>query len=236
MKHRPLPSYDVVSDLFGYDPDTGIIYPHRPIKGFLAKPKSGYNTITIQGHRFNISRICWLLATQQDPGDYEVDHINRDHNDNRIQNLRLATRSEQLANRNRTSSKKLPKGVAYCSSRNTYVASWGKNGHKYNAAGFATAEEAHLYYLWNTRHHGEFADKLPISACPPPPSARKHRRRRGSTNLPKGVSRVLRRRKNGETYIDGYQVTFRTKNGGMKSKKGFKTPEEAHNYYIKYKK
>jgi hypothetical protein len=226
----------VVNDLFGYDPDTGVIYSHRPIKGFLAKPKSGYLTVTIEGHRFNISRVCWLLATQQDPGDYEVDHINRDPKDNKLENLRLATRSQQLANRNRTSPVPLPKGVTYCASRNSYTASWGKNGRKHTASGFATLEEAHLYYLWNTRHHGEFADDLPISACPPPPSARKHRRRRGTNDLPKGVSRVLRRRKNGEIYHAGFQTSYVNKDGKYVTKKGFKTPDEAHNYYIKHKK
>jgi hypothetical protein len=235
MGHRPLPSLETVASLFHYDADTGMLTPVTHRKNWIPGPKSGYATIRINEQRYNVSRVCWLLGTGKDPGTFEIDHINRDKFDNRLANLRLATRSQQLANRERTSASTLPKGVSFMAERNCYQAAWGKNGRKHTASGFATAEEAHLFYLWQTRHHGEFAELLPISACPPPPSARRRRRRKGTEDLPKGVSRVKRKNKDGGVYFDGYQTSYVNKEGRYTSKKGFTTPEEAHQYYLQNK-
>jgi hypothetical protein len=128
MKHRPLPSLKVVSSLFDYDPVIGILISKTKRKNWTPGPKSGYATVRIEGYRYNISRVCWLLATGEDPGDFEVDHINRDCLDNRLSNLRLATRSQQLANRSRTSAASLPKGVTFNPERSSYGATWGKMG------------------------------------------------------------------------------------------------------------
>ena len=169
-KFRPLPSLEFVKQIFKYDPLSGELIPIIPRKNWNYGPKSGYRTVRLQGNRYNISRICWLLGKEEDPGDYEVDHIDRNPFNNSLSNLRLATRNQQLANRRRTSKSLLPKGVAYQKHRRNYCACWGNNGLKESVCGFKSADEAALYYLWNTRHHGEFADPLPISACPPKPN------------------------------------------------------------------
>jgi hypothetical protein len=232
----PLPSIEIVEALFEYNPLTGELTPVKPRKNWTDSPKSGYQTVRIEGRRYNISRICWLLGTKQDPGDLEIDHIDRDPYNNALSNLRLATRSQQLSNRRRTSSSQLPKGVTFNKRRNTYGATWGENGRKRNLSGFDTAEEAHLFYLWNTRHHGEFADPLPISACPPRPAQKNvNRKRRGTEDLPKGVSYVRRRGADGSLQIRGYQASFTNKEGKKQSKK-FKTAEEAHKFYLENRK
>lgn len=66
--------------------------------------KSGYYVTfcRIKGKpkRVMIHRVvaeCWLGDC---PDGYEVDHINRNSRDNRYQNLRYVTRSEQMKNRN----------------------------------------------------------------------------------------------------------------------------------------
>jgi hypothetical protein len=55
--------------------------------------KSGYKDVKVLGKRFLSHRVVWLLHT----GDWpkaELDHINFDHSDNRIENLREADRKQ----------------------------------------------------------------------------------------------------------------------------------------------
>ena len=236
-KFRPLPDIKILLENFNYDPESGILIRNFPNKKRPVIYKSGYNTARINGFRYNISRICWKIATGNDPGNMEIDHIDRDPFNNKFNNLRLSTRSQQLANRTRTSSTNLSKGVTYHKNRNRYYACWGENGNKINVGGFLTEEEARLFYLWNTRHHKEFADELPISACPPHPRvSSRNRRRKNTQDLPKGVSYIKRKRKNGEIYIGGYMTSFRNKNNVDVCKKGFKTADEAHQYYLENRK
>jgi hypothetical protein len=168
------------------------------------------------------------MGTGIDPGELEIDHIDRNPCNNRLTNLRLATRSEQLANRKRTSKVNLPKGVTYNKQRNTFAACWGRGGSKFNCPGFRTAEEAELFYLWQTRCHGDFSEPLPVSACPPRPFwiNRNKRRRSTAPELPKGISYVRRRNSSGELKVTGFQVSYQT-NEGQKTTKKFKTLQEA---------
>lgn len=58
----------------------------------------GYLVLKIKGKRFLAHRIAWLLHY----GDFpkaELDHINRDKLDNRIENLRESNRTEQNRNK-----------------------------------------------------------------------------------------------------------------------------------------
>lgn len=60
--------------------------------------KDGYLIIKVKGHQFKAHRIVWLLCK----GDFpkrELDHINRNRTDNRIENLRESNRKEQVCNR-----------------------------------------------------------------------------------------------------------------------------------------
>lgn len=59
--------------------------------------KDGYLIIKVKGKRFKAHRIVWLLNYGEMPKK-EIDHINRIRTDNRIENLREATREEQIRN------------------------------------------------------------------------------------------------------------------------------------------
>ena len=60
--------------------------------------KDGYVIIKVKGHQFKAHRIAWLLEYGEFP-KFEIDHINHDRQDNRIENLRLADRKIQVINR-----------------------------------------------------------------------------------------------------------------------------------------
>ncbi|MCR1833101.1 HNH endonuclease [Oceanobacillus caeni] len=62
--------------------------------------KDGYLIIKIKGKQFKAHRIVYAMHYGYFP-DGELDHINRVRDDNRIENLRLATRKENTLNTNR---------------------------------------------------------------------------------------------------------------------------------------
>lgn len=60
--------------------------------------KDGYLIIKVKGKQFKAHRIVWLLNNGCFPKT-ELDHINRDKLDNRIENLRESNRIEQNNNK-----------------------------------------------------------------------------------------------------------------------------------------
>lgn len=110
---------DRLRALLAYDPDTGIftwITPtsNRVKKGAVCacKDKHGYVVIRLDSRLYKAHQLAWLYMF----GEFakELDHINRVPHDNRIVNLRIASRSEQMHNagmlRNNTSG---VKGVSW---------------------------------------------------------------------------------------------------------------------------
>lgn len=67
--------------------------------------KDGYLIIKVKGKQFKAHRIVWLLNYGIFPST-ELDHINRNKLDNRIENLRESNRSEQNRNKERKSNAK----------------------------------------------------------------------------------------------------------------------------------
>jgi HNH endonuclease len=60
------------------------------------KRKNGYTFVSIHKKRYPLHRLAWLYVHGIYPD--ELDHWNNDPTDNRLANLRLATRTEQLRN------------------------------------------------------------------------------------------------------------------------------------------
>ena len=102
-----LPASAEVLRKLSYDRETGVfrwaVSPAQSIKagtiaGHVHKKKTkGYREIKIAGVICFAHRLAWLFVHGDWPGS-ELDHINGDRSDNRICNLRPATRSQNLAN------------------------------------------------------------------------------------------------------------------------------------------
>lgn len=58
----------------------------------------GYYTVRVKTHKFLSHRVAWLLTHGEWPAQ-DIDHINRVGTDNRLVNLRAATRSQNQQNR-----------------------------------------------------------------------------------------------------------------------------------------
>ncbi len=95
----------------------------------------------------------WLLK----PGELLVDHENGDGLDNRRQNLRAATRSQNGYNRGATRTNKSGlKGASWDKARSLWKAQIVVNRLHINLGHFATPEEAHAVYVRASEQHGEF--------------------------------------------------------------------------------
>lgn len=151
---------DRLHELFDYDPDTGDLTRRIGVRG---SPKgtvigttrpNGYKVAVVDGKPYRVHRLVWMYHH----GDiqHEVDHINRDKGDNRIENLRLCTRTENV--RNAVGKGPGYKGVSFCKQTGKWVAQITVNYRNKKLGRFITQEDAALAY--NTaasEHFGEFA-------------------------------------------------------------------------------
>lgn len=88
-----------VKSLFYYDADTGTFYrKSKPFKVAGSVNSRGYREISIFGEKYQAHRLAWIYV-YGDIGDFDIDHINHNKGDNRICNLRVATRGQNLQNR-----------------------------------------------------------------------------------------------------------------------------------------
>jgi hypothetical protein len=92
-----------MKDRIKYDSETGVftwlINTGKVKPGMLAGTtgKNGYVYICLSRKLWLAHRLAWLYEFGVLPG-HDIDHINGDRKDNRICNLREATRSENLQN------------------------------------------------------------------------------------------------------------------------------------------
>lgn len=89
-----------------YDPD---------VPGCLSNSK-GEQLAVLQGEYFkwnggSAHRIVWEGFNGRIPDGYMIDHINRNKQDNRIENLRMVTRSQNVHNSKRARADGMPKGI-----------------------------------------------------------------------------------------------------------------------------
>lgn len=106
---RPLPAQHVLRRILDYNWRTGEftwrVRPEMPIRWnrrFAGKKAGnvntrGYVTIAINHVAYLAHRLGWKIATGEEPS--EIDHFDRNPTNNALENLRAATRSENLRNR-----------------------------------------------------------------------------------------------------------------------------------------
>jgi len=92
-----------LKELLEYDPNTGIFYRIKNLQGAgfvgdqAGSPAQGYLTIMIDGRNYRCHRLAWLYVYGEFPNEF-IDHINRIKTDNRIINLRIASKKQNAEN------------------------------------------------------------------------------------------------------------------------------------------
>lgn len=101
---KDLPSVEKLRSLFSYDPDTGELHylrrrgPAAPGKMAGFHGGKGRTSVKVDGKSYLVHRVCWAIFYGEHPPEL-IDHANGDPRDNRISNLRAATKTLNQANR-----------------------------------------------------------------------------------------------------------------------------------------
>jgi hypothetical protein len=153
-----------LKEILEYDPDTGI-FRWKLDRGAKTKTgdragynHAGYRRIEINDVGYLAHRLVWLYIYGYIPT--ELDHINGIKHDNRLCNLREASRKENSINRNkRTDNSSGYKGVNWHKAANKWQARIMVNGKRLQLGWFETPEDAYLAYCAAAKEfHGEFAN------------------------------------------------------------------------------
>lgn len=169
MKANKLMPAEQLRGLFTYDPTSGVLFwLPRKIEAFAtANAAATWNTryankpagtrmlgkqgrpeavlVGYKGQLYKVHRIIWAIVHGSIPEDLEVDHRNSNPFDNKLDNLRLATHAQNMANRAIRSSRPLSLSGAYIRSRR-FRASISVAGKTKYLGTFNSAEEAHAAY------------------------------------------------------------------------------------------
>jgi len=145
-----------------YDPATGAFTWRVSRPGVKAGKVAGanrgqYRVITVNRRTYGAHRLAWLYVHGNLPD--EIDHRDGDPSNNRIKNLRPATRAQNAANRGIFKNNKTGyTGVSFIQSRGKFQATIGVGGKNVTIGLFDTLEEAAAARSAATKKvHGEFA-------------------------------------------------------------------------------
>jgi hypothetical protein len=118
---------------------------------------NGYLKIFINNKHYYAHRLAWLYTYGYMP-DREVDHINHDKSDNRISNLRLATRNQNSFNTSiRSDNTSGIKGVSWYPRLNKWRVYINANNKQKTIGYFEELELAELViYEARKKYHGHY--------------------------------------------------------------------------------
>lgn len=158
-------SIERAKHLVSYEPDTGVFRWKNPTSRRVrvgdeagSVMSNGYLNIRLDGNQILAHRLAWWFLHGHMP-DY-IDHANGVRLDNRISNLRPASKGDNAHNLSKPShgvSSRF-KGVHFCSSRKNWKAQICVNKKRKHLGRFQSEVQAAAAYDWNAAlHFGQFA-------------------------------------------------------------------------------
>lgn len=176
MKRSELPTPEYLRTVLDYDPETGILTWKERTKDMFVqgnrrhswnsrwagqsafrKSEFGYMRGSVNGRKLFAHRVIWAMHHGRWP-DGQIDHINGDRSDNRIENLREVDAAENARNhsmhRNNTSGHV---GVTWSAMRNKWMVRAGKRfvGYFSNLEKAAEARRAAAIEMGFHENHGQ---------------------------------------------------------------------------------
>lgn len=162
MRGQPLATYERARQVVDYNPDTGLFTRKIATRGSAAGKsmgcinREGYVIFMIDYRLYLAHRVAWVWMTGNWPTKH-IDHINCKRSDNRWENLREATQSQNMINSKKTSRNTSGyKGVFFDNGRWRSVIQF--EYRTVYLGSFKTPQEAHAAYCKAARECcGEFA-------------------------------------------------------------------------------
>lgn len=176
MRSKPLPDQVFLQECFSYNPCTGELrWRERPLHHFKTAAAhkqfnvmragqqicnlatNGYLTVNFTGveykGQYRAHRLIYMLIYGEDPGEL-IDHFDRDKTNNRLSNLRPASKAINnhngaLYSRNKSGYRGVTKHGQY----DKYTAQITIGGKKKHLGCFCTPEEAHTAYITAADNH-----------------------------------------------------------------------------------
>lgn len=160
---------ELVRKLFEYREDGCLIWKYHPDKskkyyigtvaGMLMS--DGYYRVSILGKKYRLHRVIFLYHKGYLPEfPVTIDHITGNRDDNRIENLREATKSQQNYNKPISNSNTSGiKGVCWDKTNRKWKTKVESNGKRYTVGYFSDIEEAkNAVRQLREKLHGEFCN------------------------------------------------------------------------------
>lgn len=144
-------------DAYSYDPVRGIIFHSLPFrhlpagrKVYFSKMRNGYLYIKIGPKRYLLHRVIWYIVTGEWPP--MIDHKDRDKTNNKWDNLRTASISQNMRNVIYKPGATGVRGVSTHGKK--FKARIANNGKSEYIGTFKTVQEAHEAYMVRARELG----------------------------------------------------------------------------------
>ena len=104
--NKKLPTQEILRHHFDYDPMEGNLrWKNPPLRSSskVGDPagtllKSGYRQIKLDKRTYLAHRLVWMWFYGEDPAEFELDHMDQNKSNNRIDNLRRVSRQQNQRN------------------------------------------------------------------------------------------------------------------------------------------
>ena len=124
----------------------------------LANTTYGYCGVWFNGRRISYHAIVWILSTLHDiPQGKEIDHINGNKIDNRIENLRIVTRRQNQQNQKKHRAGRLV-GASYRKGHDDWQSHIVIDKNKIFLGCYKTEQEAHEAYKIACKYIAKYTD------------------------------------------------------------------------------
>lgn len=157
------PTLEEMKEHLKYIPETGqfirLTYKDSHPSKIAGSPNNhGYIRIYVLGRVYSAHRLAFFFTHGRWP-DGEIDHINGDRRDNRIENLRECSRFQNIQNVRRTKANGVPKGVFWDKRFQKWQVQIRANGRKVHVGYFKEITEAEAAAIKARQElHGDFAN------------------------------------------------------------------------------
>lgn len=172
MKEKSFPTKEELFSKFTYNPEDGLFrYKNDPSRGGTLGKKgdvagralsAGYPSIRVNDCLIFCHRMAWLFVHGEWPADgMTIDHINGIKTDNRICNLREASRSQNQVNRKiHSNNKSGVRGVSWDNNKQRWFAVIFFENKRYGLGYYKNIEDAKSAYQKKAEElHGNFQRK-----------------------------------------------------------------------------